>query len=205
MVGMFGSRSAYRERDQTAGLDVFDYRRQRIEHDLNLAAEQIGLRGRRAAIRYVKYANTSHHLEQLARQMAQVPIAGRCHIELARVGLGIGDEFGNRLRRNRWIYHHHNGHVNHARDRRDIEGEIVLERFVERRVDGIRRREVEQRVAGRHVGHGFGCDVAGGARAASTRNCWPSFSDRDWATRRATMSDALPAAWPTMIFTGRDG
>src|SRR5438309_2163225 len=39
----------------------------------------------------------------------------------------------------------------------------------------------------------------------STRNCWPSFSDRNWATTRATMSDALPAAWPTMIFTGRDG
>src|SRR6516162_40534 len=39
----------------------------------------------------------------------------------------------------------------------------------------------------------------------STRNCWPSFSDRNWAIRRATISDALPAAWPTMIFTGRDG
>ena len=40
---------------------------------------------------------------------------------------------------------------------------------------------------------------------ASTMNCWPSFSDRNWAIRRATMSDALPAAWPTMIFTGRFG
>jgi hypothetical protein len=27
----------------------------------------------------------------------------------------------------------------------------------------------------------------------SMRNCWPSFSDRNWPIRRATMSDALPA------------
>src|SRR4029077_7066861 len=39
----------------------------------------------------------------------------------------------------------------------------------------------------------------------STTNCWPSFSDRNWAIRRAIMSEALPAAWPTMIFTGRAG
>src|SRR5262245_2059962 len=39
----------------------------------------------------------------------------------------------------------------------------------------------------------------------STRNCWPSFSVRNCAIRRAMRSDALPAAWPTMIFTGRDG
>ena len=32
----------------------------------------------------------------------------------------------------------------------------------------------------------------------STTNCWPSFSDRNCAIRRAVMSDELPAAWPTM-------
>ena len=41
--------------------------------------------------------------------------------------------------------------------------------------------------------------------ALSTTNCWPSCSDSHWPISRAEMSDELPAAWPTMMRTGRVG
>ena len=34
------------------------------------------------------------------------PGAGRRHVDLARIGLGIGDELGNRFGRKRWMDHH---------------------------------------------------------------------------------------------------
>ena len=37
---------------------------------------------------------------------AGAPVAGRRHVDLARIGFGIGDELGNGLGRNRWIDHH---------------------------------------------------------------------------------------------------
>ena len=39
------------------------------EHDLHLSAEQIGERGRRAAIRHVDHVDAGHHLEQFAGDM----------------------------------------------------------------------------------------------------------------------------------------
>src|SRR5262245_50353676 len=47
--------------------------------------------------------------------MLRAPDAGRSHVDLARVGLGIGDELGNRLRRNRWIHVHDEGDTGNAR------------------------------------------------------------------------------------------
>jgi hypothetical protein len=55
------------------------------------------------------------------------------------------------------------------------------------------------------VGHSFGRDVAGRSRPDLDEELLANLFRQDWAIRRATMSDALPAAWPTMIFTGRDG
>ena len=77
--------------------------------DLHLPAEQIGQRRCLAAIRHVDHVDAGHHLEQLARQMARGPVAGRRHVDLARIGLGIGDELGNRLGRERWIDRHDDG------------------------------------------------------------------------------------------------
>ena len=73
------------------------------EHDLHLSADQVGERGRAAAIGHVNHVDAGHHLEQLAGHMGRGPDAGRRHVDLARIGLGIGDELGNRLGRNRWI------------------------------------------------------------------------------------------------------
>ena len=104
-------RGGHRQRAQLAGPDVLDRRRHGGEHDLHLPAEQIGERGRRAAIGHVDHVDAGHHLEQLAGHMGRGPVAGRRHVDLARIGLGIGDELGNRLGRNRWIDHHDVGHA----------------------------------------------------------------------------------------------
>ena len=98
---------------------------------------QIGKRGRRAAIRHVNHVDAGHHLEQLAGYMGGVPVPARRHVDLARIGLGIGDELGNRLGRNRWIHHHDMGRADDARDRRDVADEIEIELVVERRVDRV--------------------------------------------------------------------
>ena len=95
----------------------------------------------------------------------EVPIAGRRHVDLARIGLGVGDELGNRLGRNRWIHHHDVGHADDARDRRDVADEIEIELVVERRIDRVRRADQEKRVAvGRRAHDRLGGDIAAGAR-----------------------------------------
>ena len=80
-----------------------------------------------AAIRHVNQVDAGHHLEQLAGDMWRAPVAGRRHVDLARIGLGIGDELGNRLGRNGRIDHHDKGRAADARDRRDVADEIEIE------------------------------------------------------------------------------
>src|SRR5262249_39285174 len=117
------------------------------KHDLNLATEQVGKRGPPTAIGNMNHVDTSHHLEQFARDMLRPSDAPRCKVNLARIGFGIGDEFRNGVGRNSWMHYHHVGHKNNAGGRRDLTDEIVVERIVKRRVDGVCRRDEEQRVS----------------------------------------------------------
>jgi NAD dependent epimerase/dehydratase family enzyme len=68
----------------------------------------------------MNHLNARHHLEQLARQMGWDSDATRTHVELSRIGFGIGNEFGNGLNWNSWMHHHDTGHTHDARDRRNI-------------------------------------------------------------------------------------
>jgi hypothetical protein len=97
--------------------------------------------------------------------MSRGPVPRRRHIELAGIGLGVGDEFGDRLGRNRWIYQHHERHADDCADRRDVADEIETELVVQCRVDGVRRTVEEERVTVRRrsLGH-LGGDIAAGAR-----------------------------------------
>src|SRR6266446_7090522 len=104
--------------------------------------------------------------------MARGTDAARRHADLARIGLGIGDELGDRLGWNRWIDHHDLGKADDARDGRDVADKIEIELFVERRIDRVCRSDQEERVAIRGRTH----DRLGADIGTST---WPVL-DNEW-------------------------
>src|SRR5262249_55952744 len=55
----------------------------------------------------------------------------------AGIGLGIGDELGNRLDRHRGVHLYGKRLASNARNRRDVANEIEIELVVERRVDRV--------------------------------------------------------------------
>src|SRR5262249_47294554 len=67
--------------------------------------------------------------------------AGRRKIDLARIGLGVGNKLGNRLGRNRWIDLHDKGPVANACDRRSVADEIEIQLVVKRDGDRVCRSE----------------------------------------------------------------
>jgi hypothetical protein len=77
----------------------------------------------------------------------------RRHGELTRIGLGVSDELGNRLGRNRWVYQHDVGVDNNAGDRGGIANEIKIQLVVQRRVDRVVAPCYKQRIAVRRCAH----------------------------------------------------
>src|SRR5262245_26916805 len=133
---------------------------------LHLPPHQIAERGSGASIWHVYHVDARHHLEQLAGNMGCRSIARRRHVDVAWIALGIGDEFRNGLGGNRRVHLHDEGCANNARDWRYVADEIEVELFVERRVDGIRRADQEDRISIRgRIHHRLGGEVTAGARA----------------------------------------
>src|SRR5262249_17386639 len=96
---------------------------------------------------------------------------GRCSgssrriVDFAGVSLGIGDELGNRLSRDRWIYRHDKWCAANASDWRDIADEIVVELVVECRIDRVETTDQEKRVAVCGRAHDdLGADIAAATR-----------------------------------------
>src|SRR5438477_11654993 len=67
--------------------------------------------------------------------------AGRRHIDLAWIGLGIGDELGNGLCGKRWMHRHDVWDTADTGDWSDVTDKIEVELLVERRVDRVIRSE----------------------------------------------------------------
>src|SRR5262245_20122845 len=112
------------------------------------------------------HVDPGHHLEQLTSRMGRGSIAGRRHVDLAGIGLGVGDELRNRRGRKRWMYHNYAGLAANAGDRYDVAEEIEIELGVECRIDRIRRPDQEKRIAIRRCPYDrLGPNVAGSARA----------------------------------------
>ncbi len=93
------------------------------------------------------------HLEQLDGELVAGADPGRREVDLARIGLGVGDELRHRLHRHRRIDHDDLRLVHHAGDRGDVADEVEAELRIERRVDRRRRPDREQRVAVRRRAH----------------------------------------------------
>jgi hypothetical protein len=73
----------------------------------------------------VHKVDARHHLKQLTRYVGRSAVAGRRHRDLAGIGFGIGDEFGNASGRDSWVHHHGIGLANKARNRRDVTDEVT--------------------------------------------------------------------------------
>jgi len=95
-------------------------RHHHIKPDLHLSGDQIGHHGRAAAIGDVDHVDPGHHLEQLARQVRRCSGPERGHGDLARTGLGIGDQLRNGFRRDRRIGHKHHGKRDQPGNRHDV-------------------------------------------------------------------------------------
>ena len=133
--------------------------------DLHVASEHISQCRCLAAIRNVDHVDAGHHLEQFARQMACRSVAARRHVDLARVGLGISDELGNGLRRERWVYRHNEGDRDDACDGCDVAEEVEIEFLVKRHIDRGRRADQEEGVAVRRRIHDhLRTNIAAGSR-----------------------------------------
>ncbi len=97
--------------------------------------------------------------------MGRAAVAGRSHVDFARIGLGIGDELGDRLGRNRWMHQDDHRDADDAGDRGDVADEVEIELVVERRIDRIGDGGEKQRVSVRlRIHDGLGAEVAAGSR-----------------------------------------
>ncbi len=132
---------------------------------MHLSAEQGAECSASPMIGHVHQFDAGHHLEQFTCHMGGSSVADRCHVDLAWIGLGIGDELGNGLGRKRWIHQHNKRKVIDARDGRDVADYVEIEFVVERGVDGIRPSHQQKRVTiwGRTHHHLCG-DVGASAR-----------------------------------------
>src|SRR5262245_5935110 len=79
--------------------------------------------------------------------MSRAAIAARAHADLAGIGLGMGDELGNRRDRKRWIHLHDMWHAVDARNRRNITNEVVVESFEQCCIDCCGSTDHEERIA----------------------------------------------------------
>src|SRR5262249_21709423 len=109
--------------------------------------------------------------------------------DLAGVGLGIGDELGNRFDRHRGMHLYGKRVASNARDRRDVADEIEIELVVEGGVDRVHSNASEKRIAvGGRTYNGLGATLLAAPGRFSMTNCWPSRSDSHCPIRRAMMS-----------------
>src|SRR5437667_7898402 len=119
--------------------------------------------------------------------MACRSVAARCHVDLARVGPGIRDELGNRLRRERWVYRHNEGDRVDACDGCNVAEEVEIEFLVKRRIDRGRGADQEQGVSVRRRIHDqLRTNIAAGS--------WPVLDDKLLAeTLRQPLADQTSA------------
>ena len=155
------------EQLEPAGLDVLEALRAGGEEQLHLSADRVGDRRRAAAIRHVQHLDAGHALEQRGAQMIGRAGPGRRIGDLAGIGLGVGDELRDRVRRHRRVHHHGVGHVGEQRDRREILHAVERHGGEQSVVHGVHAHGVEQDgvAVRRRARDRAGADIAGRAGA----------------------------------------
>ena len=153
------------EHAQPPGGDLRMRGRIGVELELHDVGEQVGHCRRSAAIGDMRHLDADALQQQFHGQMRQRADAGRGVIELARILLGVGDEFLERLERRSRIADQHLRHRGDDRDRHQVFFGVVRQLRLQRGVDGVVRRRQQDRVAvRRRLGDGVGGDDTAGAR-----------------------------------------
>ena len=76
---------------------------QRIEHDLDLAADQVGDTRRTTLVRYVLYVDPRYRPEHFGGEVAGRAYAGSTVIQFARLAFGKHNQVRKIIDRLRWI------------------------------------------------------------------------------------------------------
>jgi hypothetical protein len=98
--------------------------------------------------------------------MAQISGPARSEINLAGIGLRIGDELGDGCGRERRIDHQDEGIRVDARDRSDVARDGRGTLFIEGHIDGVRGSDEQERIAvGWRTRDGLQRHIAAAARA----------------------------------------
>ncbi len=113
----------------------------------------------------VRDGDASHALEQFGRQVRNRAIARRRHIELARIGLGVGEQLLHVLDRQVIVHDQRVGGLGHQRHRLHALDGIVRQLAVDGRCDGLAADGAQQqhraiRLGTRHLGGGDGAAAA---------------------------------------------
>ena len=138
--------------------------------------------------------------------MRRAAVAGGAEIDLARIGLGVGDELGRGLDRKRRRDLEHRGRLHDAGDRHHARHVIEVQMRIERGVDGVRRGDQKQRVA---VSFGMdrrlGGDVAAGAVAVLDDKLLAELFRQPIADQPRADVGRSAGGMPTNSSTDRDG
>ena len=178
----------------------------RQEHELDLAAEQVGHRARGSLVRHVHHLQAEVQLEQFHRQVVRRRVAGRGVVELA--GLAFTSATSSATLR---------AGTDGMRDQRQVADRREADRRHHLRVVGhglVQHRALHQRggghqqrvAVGRRLGDRLGADVA--ARAGPVLDRPPGSSVApgvSGAKTRARMSMPVPGVNGTISLMGRLG
>ncbi len=160
----FGAR--HREHLHRAGLVLLAHRVELHEQQIEVSGDEVVHHLRGAAIGHVGEAGAGQPREQLAGEVRRGADPLRAEGDLARVGLGVGDELGHARRRK--VRPHRDRvrdrcHDREWRERRRVIAELLVQQHARRQRRGLRG---EERVSvGLGEGDRFGADAAAGARA----------------------------------------
>ena len=139
-------RRHHRDRAHLAALHLPGDAGDELEHQLDLAGDQVGGRGARRVVRHVDHLRAGLAHEELAGEVHRAADAGRAEVELAGVGLGVALELGEVLRRDVVVDDEDVGHVGDEHDRHEVllrvEGQVLVERLVDRQRAGPAEQEV---------------------------------------------------------------
>ena len=161
------ARAADGERAKLAGLHQRSHGPEPDRHHLHTGFHEVGNRGSHALVRNVRRLDARELRENVPAEMVGRADAGGGVIEVGAVGLGVIDQFAQRVDRQARAHHQVLRCFGDQGDGSQVGCRIERERLVQERVDDdvARRNERERIAVCRRLGYELGARVSARARA----------------------------------------